>query len=147
MFISLLNTPQQLLLVRSAVAIAAIDGSFDGREDALIDHLLAQTHLTVDPEDARVLVIPETLPGAVAEAFSEEPHDAPSRRAFVSEVAQMITADGDAGEEELELLRGFIAALGLPSEQTDDFVTVGNNIREAESAMRRLVHGRSSRGL
>ena len=139
MFISLLDATQQLLLVKSAVAIAATDGSFDGREDALINHLLAQTGMTVDPDEARALVIPETLPGAAAEAFATSPPGSPERRAFVAEIAQMITADGEAGEEEVELLTSFITALGLPISATDDFLTAGNGIREAERAIRVLV--------
>ena len=143
MFVSLLNRDQQVLLMRSALAVAAIDNSIDDKEQRLLAMLESESTLIVGVQEARDLVLPSSLADEARSAFEATAVDSPARRGFIADVATMVTIDGRPNDEELALLRSLMEAVGVNASEEASFLDLGTRAGDLSRSANGLVSGNS----
>lgn len=124
MFVSLLNDEQQVALAGCVHAVAAVDGQVDQVEAELLDALARDGAALAAVEVGEAADL-ESLKETTAAAFADEPPSGPAARAFIAEVAGMITIDGQETADELAILAALMEVVGVDAAEAEAFLDFG----------------------
>ncbi len=141
MFVALLNDDQQAVLGGAVHSVAAVDGEVHGLEVELLDALArdAGSPIAVDAELPPADL--EALKGVAAEAFAGEDATSPAARAFIAELAGLVTIGGAETNEELKILSELMEAVGVDAAEMESFLEFGRRAASLASEGTSLVLG------
>ena len=141
MFVSLLSPAQQRTLGQAIHAVASTDGEIHDLEAQFLDALRREGGALLEVDlDGPALDLP-SLEAAAAAAFADEPASSPARRAFVAEVAGMVTIDGESMAGELEILEGLMNAVEVALAESAVFLAFGRKAGDLAREGTELVLG------
>ncbi len=141
MFVALLNDDQQSVLASAVHSVAAVDGEVHSLEVELLGAMARDAGSLIAVDFDLPAADLESLKGVAAEAFNGEGATSPAARAFIAELAGLITIDGAETNEDLKILSELMEAVGVDAAEMESFLEFGRRAASLASEGTSLVLG------